>query len=263
MSKRKLDVQQQIFAFPDEQLKISLHDEIVLWLKRNAQDIGARLTRWTRTWDPHLIESCRKRAAATVESRVDLLQEAITKENARLEAIRRGQCRFYVAEDVEKRVQAMEAELNFLRSWNGLGDTPEPKLNVCCEIERPILCRRREIDIVGFIDIVLFVRALRLRAGIPPTDDYGSPNLGVDARNYAEWEPYWSGVLSFAFDAKKHIRSLGELLRQFKTYRACSRLPFYVVSPDARFANEISDEGFGFIKYPEAVITFPKSSIHR
>jgi hypothetical protein len=104
------------------------------------------------------------------------------------------------------------------------------------------------------------VRALQLTAGKAPSDDYGRPYLGVDPATYANWSVWWNDFSSFAFDAKSDIRSLGELLRQFKTYRTYSKLPFFVVSPDSRFAKEISDEGFGFIKYPDAIITSPKFS---
>jgi len=81
MSKRKVDVRQQIFGFPDEDLKTSLHDEIVLWLKRSAEGICRQLVGWIETWNPDLIESNRDRAAATVAMRINLLQESITKAN--------------------------------------------------------------------------------------------------------------------------------------------------------------------------------------
>jgi len=259
MSNRKLDVRQQTFGFPDEELKTSLHDQIVLWVKGNAAEICRKLIGWTETWDPQLIESSRQLTAAMVAERVNLLQEALTKDKSRLEKINRGQSHFNVTEDVEKRIKAMEAELAFLHSWNGLGDPPAPKLEVRCELEQPILRRRYDsTDIVGYADVVLWVRASRLTAGTAPSDDYGRPYLGVDAKGYANWTADWSDFRSFAFDAKTSIRSLGELIRQFKAYRAYSKLPFYAVSPDSRFANDISDEGFGFIKYPDAIITLPK-----
>src|SRR5213083_2768488 len=99
MSKRKLDVRQQVFGFPDEDLKTSLHDEIVLWLKRNAEQICAELMGWRQTWDPQLIELTRKRAAETVATRMDLLRDSLTKEKSNLELVNRGQSRFYVTED--------------------------------------------------------------------------------------------------------------------------------------------------------------------
>jgi hypothetical protein len=263
MSKRKLDVQQQTFGFPDKELKTSLHDEIVLWIKSNAAEICRKLIDWTETWDPQLIESNRQLAAATVAERVKLLQESLTKDKSRLEAIDRGRSSFYTTQDLDKRIKAMEGELTYLNSWHGLGEPPAPKLDVRRELEHVILRDRCEMNlhIIGYADVVLSVRTLELCAGHAPSDDYGRPYLGVDPCGYTNWSVTWSRFWRFAFDAKNDIRSLGALLRQFKTYRIYSKLPFYVVSPDSRFAKEISDEGFGFIKYPDAIITFPKRSI--
>ena len=260
MNKRKLDTRQQVlFGFPDEDLKTSQHDEIVLWLKRNGEAISRKLIRWTETWDPNVIESIKTQAAATVATRMDLLRETLTKEKWRLERVERGEFRLYLAQDLEKRIESMNTELTFLSSWNGLGEPPAPKLDVRCELEHPVLRRPHEAsDIAGFIDVVLSVRALRLTAGIVPSDDYGRPYLGIDAKTYADWNARWSDFRRFAFDAKTTIPSLGQLIRQFKAYRAYSKLPLYAVSPDARFANEICDEGFGFIKYPDGIITLPK-----
>jgi len=158
----------------------------------------------------------------------------------------------------------MEAELAFLNSWDGLGEPPGPSLDVRCELERAIPRRQYETTpIAGWIDVVLSVRVLRVIAGAAPSDEYGRPYLGVDPTRYAKWIAYWADFQSFAFEAKTTIRSLGELIRQLKAYRAYSKLPVYAVSPDSRFANEISDEGFGFIKYPDAIITFPKKSNYR
>jgi hypothetical protein len=258
MSTRRTDMRQQVFGFPDEELKTSLHDEIVLWLKRNREEICRQLIGWTGTWDPQLIESSRKCTAATVPTRMDLLQESLVKNKSRLDAINSGRFRF-VDPDLETRIKAMEAELSSLQSWHGLGEPPAAKLDVRCTLERPILRRRYEtVDIIGYADVVLSVRAPRLSAGIAPSNGYGEPYLGVDTRRYAEWTVDWTDFRSFAFDAKNDIRSLGELIRQFRTYRTYSRLPFYAVSPDSRFAKDITDEGFGFIKYPDAIITLPR-----
>lgn len=259
MSNRKLDVRQQTFGFPDEELNTSLHDKIVLWVKGNAAAICRELIGWTEGWDPKLIESNRQLTAAVVAERVNLLQELLTKDKSRLEASNDSLSRFCTGQDLAQRIK-LEEELTYLRSWHGLGEPPTPKLDVRCELEHVILRDRHEANlrIIGYADIVLSVRELKVCAGNAPSNDYGQPYLGVDPRGYANWCTRWSDFTSFAFDAKNDIRSLGALLRQFKTYRIYSRLPFYVVSPDSRFAKEISDEGFGFIKYPDAIITFPK-----
>lgn len=264
MSNRKLDIRQQTFGFPDEELNTSLHDQIVLWVKGNAAEICRKLIGWTETWDPQLIESDRQLTTAVVAERVNLLQELLTKDKSRLKASNGTQSRSCTGQDLAQRIK-MEEELTYLRSWHGLGDPPTPKLDVRCELEHVILRHRHETNlrIVGYADVVLSVRKLKVCAGNAPSNDYGRPYLGVDPRVYANWSASWSDFRSFAFDAKNDIRSLGALLRQFKTYRIYSKLPFYVVSPDSHFAKHIAEEGFGFIKYPDGIITFPKSSIYR
>lgn len=260
MSNRKIDVRQQTFGFPDEELNTSLHDQIVLWIKANAAEICRKLIGWTETWDPQLIQSNTELTRAVVAERIKVLQEVLTKDPSKVESTKGIQSCFYTGHDSSQRIK-MEEELKYLRSWDGLGDPPTPKLDVRCELEHVIVRNRHEVNlrIVGFADVVLSARKLKLYAGNVSSNDYGRPYLGVDPTGYANWCTSWSDFRRFAFDAKNDIRSLGALLRQFKTYQIYSKFPFYIVSPDARFAKEISDEGFGFITYPDAIITFPKN----
>src|SRR3954451_11567485 len=113
MSNRKLDVRQQTFGFPDEELTSSLHDQIVLWVKGNAAEICRKLIGWTETWDPQLIESNRQLTAAIVAERVNLLQESLTKDKSRLETIDSGQSRFCIGQDLAQRIKKMEGELTY------------------------------------------------------------------------------------------------------------------------------------------------------
>src|SRR5437868_15269742 len=103
MSNRKLDVRQQTFGFPDEELNTSLHDQIELWIKGNAAEICRKLIGWTETWDPQLIESNRQLTAAVVAERVNLLQELLTKDKSRLEASNGTQSRFCTGQDLAQR----------------------------------------------------------------------------------------------------------------------------------------------------------------
>jgi hypothetical protein len=61
------------------------------------------------------------------------------------------------------------------------------------------------------------------------------------------------------FEVKTTIPSLGELLRQLSMYRQYLRKhrdefdpQIVVVCPDARFADKIREQGFGFIQTPGA-----------
>ena len=59
---------------------------------------------------------------------------------------------------------------------------------------------------------------------------------------------------------KTAIPSLGELLRQLKLYEQHLTGKIFVVSPDARFADKIRQQGFGFIESPGAA---PKANRRR
>jgi hypothetical protein len=96
--------------------------------EKRRRDLST-ISRWPGTWDPRLIESSKKLAAATVATRLDFLRQSLTEEKSRLEAINRGKFRFSIGQDLEKRIKAMEAELTFLHSWRGLGEPAAPKLD--------------------------------------------------------------------------------------------------------------------------------------
>jgi hypothetical protein len=62
------------------------------------------------------------------------------------------------------------------------------------------------------------------------------------------------------FEVKTTISSLGELLRQLGQYREYLKrrdkpeYPLFVVSPDARFADKIREQGYGFVQYPREIM---------
>ena len=73
------------------------------------------------------------------------------------------------------------------------------------------------------------------------------------------WFSYLADPRKVALDAKSTIPSLGQLIRDLNTYRTWRSWPFVVVSPEARFANAIADEGFGFIQYPDGAFLQPNA----
>lgn len=260
MARKKLEIGQSQFGFPDEELKTSLHDEIVLWLKRNAKEIAIKLLSWQSTWPPDLPAKLESQLKATIEERKCLLRDAIKQLGDEIQTM---QTKSHMSHWVHTKCESLELknrELISLEAWTGLGEPPLPEIEVTSEMEWPIQRQRYQaVDIVGYADLVCYVRFTALRCSPPPYNpNLRQPELGVDVETYTRWKIEWHRAGNFAFDAKGEIRSLGELIKQFKTYEVYSKMPFYVVSPDARFANEISDEGFGFIKYPDGLITPPK-----
>ena len=262
MPRKKLNIGQADFGFPDEDIKTSLHDEIVLWVKTNARTIAEQLLNWKANWSEDLIAREKARLVKFVDERKEQLKVAITKTSQEVLNMETRMSGIYgLLQSSKQSLATNTEELNMLQSCQGLGDPPPPELNVTSELERPIQRQRYNTpDIVGYADIVIHARSTRLATAVPFQGVRGTSEPQVTAENYLKWSIDSQRLCSFAFDAKSAIPSLGELIRQFRTYQVYwTNMPFYVVSPDARFASAISDEGFGFIKYPAGDITLPKS----
>jgi hypothetical protein len=99
---------------------------------------------------------------------------------------------------------------------------------------------------VGFIDMVAHYE----QQGIGYTQNV----YGAKAYSLSWWDD------KAFFEVKTSISSLGELLRQLGYYRQHLKKQswdpdptIFVVCPDARFADKIREQGFGFIQSPGAM----------
>lgn len=249
MARERINVRQQQFGFPDEDLKTTLHDEIVLWLKSEKLELAKTITDWSGVWNAKWVEKQTVLLAKRIEERTSILKDVI----AGLE--RAPQYR-----NDEKRLVLFRAELVSLESWTGPGDPGFPEIRVEAEMEVPIKRERyKSVDIVGYADLVLSVQRTRLTVCDFPQSEYGNFEPAEEfLEKCITWQKHWIEPRKIAFDAKSSIPSLGELIRQLRTYKEFCSWPFFIVSPDARFADQISDEGFGFIPYPEGKVVFPK-----
>jgi hypothetical protein len=243
MPREKVNIKQHQFGFPDEDLKTSLHDEIVLWLKSEKLELAKTLTDWSGVWDAEWIDKQIALRTRQIEERKIKVREALRSSG-----------------NGSEKGLLFEAELKAFESWSGLGDPGHPEIRVESEMEVPIKRERyKSYDIIGYADLVLSVQKTYLEFEGFPCGDYGAaaPIYGK-LESYLSWPKQWIKPQKIAFDAKSSIASLGELIRQFRTYEQYCSWPFFIVSPDKRFAEQIGDEGFGFIHYPEGKIVYPK-----
>jgi hypothetical protein len=249
-----MNVRQQQFGFPDEDLKASLHDEIVLWLKDNALEVGKKLTGWTEGWDAKLIEGERTRFTQKVEQRKKILEEDLIRENL-WRCSGDGELLYQV--DKSARLNSMRDHLVTLRSWPGLSEPPLRQIDVSSACEVPIKrARYKTTDIVGYADIVLTIRSNNVLTTTSfHSDQSGNPMLAGDA---LDWFTPWSDPFKVGLDAKTTIHSFGQIVRDLNTYQEFCDWPFVVVSPEARFAQALADEGYGFIQYPDGVFLRPR-----
>ena len=138
MARRKTNVGQQQFGFPDEDLKTSLHDEIVIWLKKNALDISRRLLGWRGSWDAAWIEGMRSRFAGAVEQRRKDLRRDLKAGVLWRHTNDRGDQAWQEERGKPARLRLMEEHLSLLESWEGLGKPPPPRIEVTSALEVPI-----------------------------------------------------------------------------------------------------------------------------
>ena len=254
MPRKKLDVDQSLFGFHDAELGTSLHDEIVLWIKENAHSLAARLSNWRAEWDVvDVAERASKFAEAVERVKMDLRERIALygRELANFDQMKAQgkEVISWVYDPKKKELAAAQARLADLITWQSLGEPASPELEVLTELERPVVPNGARRP-AAYIDVVVRARARELFPN--------SITTAGDAKNLV-WGCRWLPPRTFAFDAKCQIPSLGELIRQFTTYRGYWRVPYYIVSPDSKFAGHISDEGFGFITYPQGEITPPKT----
>lgn len=111
---------------------------------------------------------------------------------------------------------------------------PEKRIEWDTQWEHPITVKTRELlppRIEGYIDLRVVIRRKTI------FKDEGRCFLGSE--RIAVWN----------FEAKPKIDSLGEVLRQINRYKVfCGdRSVFYVVSPDARYADVFHQQGIRFL----------------
>lgn len=244
MARKKIDVSQTNFGFPDEKLHPS-HDEMVLWIKKNAKTIAQDVLAWDETWEPSIVERLKN------DLHDQYSKENNPPKNPTATATKDTLAAFdaLIANapvETEEIANHQHSDHSISEILDDIVNPPDRILEVKTEIERPILKYHiSKPTIVGYIDIVISARTTQLsifkKDGVP------------------QWRTQWTNAQTFSLDAKTEIRSLGELLRQFKSYQVYwPGMQFYIVSPDTRFAEDIIDEGFGFIEYPNIKITNPK-----
>jgi hypothetical protein len=254
MSRAKLNVRQQQFGFPDEDLKTSLHDEIVLWLKKNAETISQRFVERKSAWSEEDVRAGKSR----IESQLRKLK---AKFQTQLEERQKDPASDeYWREQNAKRIREYQEVIQTIENWNGLGAVPIPHFDLSTQLEVPIKRQRYQTtDIIGYADVVYRIEHTSLSSDELPTYNgellVHPPKVAGLLAGLRWLQPLYSRTI--AFDAKTTIPSLGELIRQLQTYRTYCDWPFYIVSLETRFAEAIAEEGFGFMQYPEGLFLKP------
>jgi hypothetical protein len=262
---------QERMGFVDHDLKTPGHDAIMLWLDDSAT--ADQLAQWlgcVSGWSAEELEQVStmqemfQRHMASYGAEVAYHLDSIQSSEAALQRYeselqqeadanhRPDLSRWIVNE--RQRLQKAQAEA---AQWaeaaaEHASDTPPtipvwPGLTITRkQWERPVMSREYT---VGFVDLAV---------------QYERPVLHVSAPASAHqrfiprptWRISWHPACAY-FEVKTAIPSLGELLRQLNQYRQYLGRDYetseiLVVCPDARFAEKIREQGFGFVQSPPA-----------
>lgn len=261
----------QHLGFNDPDLKSPVHDAMVLWIADHIRDYCV-----AKDFDPwrHLPE---KLAAirATLEKRYTSREQRVARTLDEVNDTEphkvyqygvKPDVRRETEQEIEKRLQrakadlqsataaAMDLERLIKNDPPRPAKAPEPK--VITQFEMPITTEREYI--VGFVDVIacvtypcLEVKNLDWNDDVMVTDLRQKPDPALafffESKTYV-----------YYFEAKPAISSLGELLRQIRTYQTYvpptdwnREVHFVVVSPDTRFRSAIEGQGIEFWECPK------------
>jgi len=253
---------QQRLGFNDPDLTSPAHDELVLWIGDN---IRAYIDSHTKHNPLKNLDKYQAQAKEAIQHRIKELVDSIRDAEEDLRNLPDpekdhlpGQGGFqYRGTYLKQRCEEYAGQLNRIRSLTEKEPPPIPAIRIKTTFEVPVNTDRNQI--VGFTDVVAQVDLPYLYLSGIQTDDHDkNPRLQHDKELALDFT-YNQRI--YAFEAKPRIRSLGELLRQLRTYKQYDLGlgqghryhgvdHWIVVSPDVRYRQTIIDQGFGFWESP-------------
>ena len=214
------------FGFQDADLKTPMHDEMMLWLTDRLDMLGEKITGCPKeaAWDPSYLESRVDQAQGRLDRWRDALDERQREHGQKLLA------------GLPERISDLPVPESCTFEW---GDVIW---------EKPIISNGKYT--IGFVDLAttLYWSPELHMCGLNdlPTGYFIDPDQIVEL----SWQARYSKNLSFYFECKSAIPSLGEVVRQIRFYQTYLRGHYVVVCPDARWEQPLLSQGIDFIHYP-------------
>lgn len=270
MAAPKAQTIQQRFGFLDNDLKTPKHDEIMLWLDKNAVSIVEELY-WKPAWPSGTIETWKARTDIAIADAINRYRETYDKAT---ESARQDEERFtadptlsYHKDYMERHKREAARHLSLwenLENWPGLGQPPSKPEMPIEEFgwESPVMSDERGKYIIGFIDLKVNYHDWSLRVdSIQEHEGYypsGKPvsKWRLSGEVHPEWKISEGHNHIVCFEVKTTIPSLGELIRQVNMYKAYQTGRFIVISPDDKFVEPLKSQGIDFYKYDPQRVDF-------
>lgn len=260
MRTKKPNTLQQKLGFLDEDLKKPKHDDMLLWLDKNAESIFNDIfsKQLTETDYKELLQ----RAISTRDKVIDDRRSIINAHEKRIADSKESKFGFGLAKDTESQIlQEIEKEtkkIKYLESWTDFDLLPpRPKILINSKVwELPVTTQSHNYNsngskfTVGFIDMAVYFQIYH-----PFVDGFGG-----DERQGDKWVSDVKDRIKIGFhqqqatvyiEAKTEINSLGELIRQIRHYKEYLPGSYYVLCPDDKHETTLREQQIGFIKYKE------------
>lgn len=180
-----------------------------------------------------------------MQPKAKTLQERMGFRDDELATPKHDEIMLWLDENVERILtlqgpwQYEQKEIDHLRWAAGVtitGCPPERHINIQKIWERPITSGVNNF-IIGFVDMEIVADEFKLSF--------------TERKGIYTWDkaPIISRVASYMVEVKPKIESLGEVIRQIRSYQVYSRnSKFYICCPDNRFEKQLASQGIGFIR---------------
>ena len=275
---------QKRLGFEDPDLLTPAHDDMVLWIGEHLPawaeehyDNSAAVRKAQEKFNAELIRQAAVRMEKLERERERFVEMEMKRRQLAIAAEYRKQPAVSVSMEVVKTHRDWLAWVDTqppvqlpevpppdtsdrdasIAAWRRLAEngltTPEPLPPVVSGMvyEEPVSTDRDFI--VGFVDVAAVIElSVPMLAGVDWEDRRRGTWYLSDYADLTKIRHDWSEeYVNVSFEAKPAIKSLGELLRQLRTYKNYQgQTRFVVVSPDVRYRDHIIGQGFGFWECP-------------
>lgn len=227
------------------------HDGICKWTKDNAEKLVRKILNWCDDWNPSYLEGI---VAAIRKNKSAQLSEIYVPKPNNVAGLSALEAMIAAAADADPSCSLLsdKSQLNIKEDLYRLSnmDNPPPKkliISVCSE--KPIHSDSRKCrDPDAYVDVFATVGWNLLNIA-----KCKSPSMGY------YWLEYPVSGIELIFEIKPVILR-GELFRQLGRYSTLRKgAQIFVVSPDVRYIEEITSQGYGFISFSSGEIFSPMS----
>lgn len=259
MATPKAKTLQQKLGFFDDDLKNPTHDEILIWLDKNINEVVDQvfnLSSWNKNHVEKKIQEANTLSAQNIRKIESEIENNLLKiEEYQIEMDTSSQHDTSLTarsiESLKKENSELLNVLKELKLFNGLShdDLPEKQKPIyetywespVTQISSNYKTGYTNKNIIGYIDLLVKITASDLNVVDSEINKKITTPKFVQTMNVAKPD--------LLIEVKTKINSVGELLRQINTYREYKTGVFLVVCPDDKFADILKKEGIYFYKY--------------